>query len=115
MAALVALAMLSAMPVLAAIARRSPGRNAEVAVGGRTVLVVPLTRDRTFSVRTRIGTETLEVSAGRIRVTSSPCPRKICKQQSWVSRAGEQIVCVPGDMVVRVTGGDPSGVDAVSK
>lgn len=114
-AALVAAALLSALPVLGAAAKSDPGSRAVVTVSGRRQAAVPLSVDRTLGIRTKSGIQTLQVSGGRIRVTDAACPRRICRHSGWISRSGEELVCVPGEMVVRIDGGDTGGVDAVSR
>lgn len=113
--AVVLIATLSAVPIVAALSRSAPARSAHVFVAGTRVATLPLDRNATLFVATKVGLETLQVAAGKIRVAKSPCPRKICSHRGWVSHGGEEIVCVPGELVVRVEGGAPPGVDAVSR
>lgn len=114
-ALLIAVALLSAVPVVAALGRRPPGNEAEIVVAGKRVGKVSLAGHRTLSVETSVGRERLQVSDGKIRVASTPCPRKICARQGWIWRTGEEIVCVPGEMIVRIAGGESPRVDAVSR
>ena len=114
-ALLIAAALLSAVPVVAALGMRAPGARAEVFVSGKRVATLSLASARKVSVRTEVGAETLQVARGRIRVASARCPRKVCSHSGWISQAGEELVCVPGERVVRIAGGGEPGVDAVSR
>jgi hypothetical protein len=114
-AALVTAALLSALPVLNAAAHGGSGARAVIAVAGRRQATVSLSINKTLSVRTKSGEELLQVSDGRIRVTDAPCPRQICRHSGWISRTGEELICVPGEMVVRIEGGGKPAVDAVSR
>ena len=50
---------------------------------------------------------------GSVRVTSAPCPNRLCMRAGPVSRAGASILCVPGWVRVTVSGGE-KGPDAVT-
>lgn len=113
-ACLVAVALLSAVPVVSAFARQVQGSRVYVTVGGRRVAAFSLATDRRLTIRTRAGMETLQVSRGKVRVANAPCPRKICRHGGWISRSGEELICVPGEMVIRIAGGGRD-VDAVSR
>ncbi|RJQ55823.1 MAG: NusG domain II-containing protein [Actinobacteria bacterium] len=114
-AALVAVALLSAIPAVLALGHQSQGARAVVFVGGEQVSALDLSEDRSCDIKTAIGVERLEVSKGRVRVVSAVCPRQICKHRGWIERAGEEIVCVPGRLVVRIEGRGEPDVDAVSR
>ncbi len=47
-------------------------------------------------------TLTIEVTEEGVAVTECDCPDKICLQTGTISRAGEMIVCVPADVVIRI-------------
>lgn len=57
---------------------------------------------------------TLVVEDGQVHVEDSTCPDLICQRHAPVSRAGEAIVCLPGQVTVTVKGGEGHGSDAVS-
>lgn len=57
---------------------------------------------------------TIEFDAGRVRVAHTECPGGDCARAGWVSRGGEQILCLPNRLTVTVIGGADRGVDAVS-
>lgn len=57
---------------------------------------------------------TLVISEGKAHVEDSTCPDLICQYHSAISRAGEQIICLPGRVVITVTG-EEDQVDAVTQ
>ncbi|MEW5766009.1 MAG: NusG domain II-containing protein [bacterium] len=86
--------------------------------GGRQV--IPLTgHPQKVTVAGCLGSTTLEIKNGKVRVVDSPCPQHICVKQGWKSRGGEVIVCLPNRIVVKVVGGeskdDPSTLDGVTQ
>ena len=40
---------------------------------------------------------------GRIRVLHSDCPDKICVNYGWLTRPGDQAICMPNKTVVTIT------------
>ena len=55
----------------------------------------------------------LEIRAHRICFQHSDCPDKICIHNGWLGREGEQAVCLPNRVIVRLTGAQAPAVDAV--
>lgn len=66
-----------------------------------------------FTVKGRLGSSTVEVEGGKVRMKDAPCPEKLCVRQGWISRPGESIVCIPGEIIIRIEGQAP--VDAVTR
>ena len=85
-----------------------------VEVEGQAVCWLDLSVDTQRSVFGPLGKTVVEVSKGRVRVTESPCPHRICVRTGWADQAGEMIVCVPNRIVVSVVGEEEGEVDAVS-
>ena len=50
----------------------------------------------------------LRVENGTIAVTYSDCPDKVCVRSGSISHSGESVVCIPGRLVVTVSGDDES-------
>jgi len=66
-----------------------------------------------FVVNGRVGPSTLEVEGKRIRMKEANCPDKICVRQGWIENPGESIVCIPGEILIRIEGTAP--LDAVTR
>lgn len=47
---------------------------------------------------------TVHVENGKVWVTDSDCPDKICEHTGAIERAGESIVCLPNGIVISVNG-----------
>lgn len=98
----------------------TPGTVARVYSGGELVREIDLSRvtePYSFTVESSNGGEnTVSVEPGRIRVSSADCPDKVCVNQGWVDSGAAPIVCLPNQLVIRLT--DPEGteniIDAVS-
>ncbi len=90
--------------------RTAQGSFAVVEIDGTEVARYPLSQDGVFSLNG--GTNTLEISGGRVRMLDADCPNRQCVRQLWISRMNESIVCLPNRVVVMITGGS-SSVDFV--
>lgn len=98
----------------------TPGTVARVYSGGELVREIDLSRVQeaySFTVTSENGGENVvSVEPGRIRVSSADCPDKICVNQGWIDTGAAPIVCLPNELVIRLT--DPDGtenaIDAVS-
>jgi hypothetical protein len=78
----------------------------------RTVSLSPGERS-SFHVHGRAGSSTVEIEGTRIRMLDAPCIGRVCVKQGWIEHPGQTIVCVPGEILVRIEGAAP--VDAVTR
>jgi hypothetical protein len=106
--------------VLAAMQLRAGRAEHKLSAAGNSVIVevygerthaIPFSRiSGSSALRIQVGDgreATLEISeSGRVRVTESTCPDKICVRTGWISRPGQSIVCLPNRVVVRIEGSE---------
>ena len=64
--------------------------------------VDPLDVDAEFTVETSEGWNTVRISEGEVDVVEADCSNQVCVKHDPVSRAGEQIVCLPHGLVIEV-------------
>ena len=57
----------------------------------------------------------LVIQNGKAHVEDSTCPDLICQKHSAVSKAGQQIICLPARIVLTVTDDEEAEFDAVAK
>ena len=81
----------------------------------RTVDLSALTGPLEIPVDTGYGENIILAEPGQISVKSASCPDQLCVRQGVIKSGVYPIVCLPNRVVVRITGGPPAGVDAVSK
>ena len=82
---------------------RSQAQDLVVVYRGDTVLAkYPLSRNKVFTVRGRIGAMTIEIYGKSVNVRSSTCPRQICVRHRPISRAFQTIVCAPNHIIVEI-------------
>ena len=93
---------------------RTGAAEVQVEVSGTAVLTLSPSEDGIREVTGPLGVTRIEVRERRVRVLSSPCPQKLCQRAGWIGSAGEMVVCLPNEVVVRLPGRRP-GVDALSR
>jgi hypothetical protein len=96
------------------IARRSAWAVG-IEVSGNEVLSLSRADDGVRQVEGPLGLTEIEIRNGQVRVLSSSCPLKLCQRAGWIGAAGEMIVCLPNEVVVRLSGRPPRGIDALSR
>lgn len=110
---IIALILLILVLSLWAFWPKEAGNTASVTVDGETVLEVSLLREGKYPLEGYGGFSlTVVVEKEQVRVEESTCPDLICQNHAPISRAGEQIVCLPARIVVSVTG-EEAEADAV--
>lgn len=70
---------------------------------GHKTAEYPLSENRTVELKGfRGGSNRLVIENGGARITSADCPDKICVHHKEIRTAGEQIVCLPHRLIVRI-------------
>jgi len=78
-------------------------RKIDLAEGGKS----------SFVIQGRIGPSTVETDGARIRMLEAPCAGQICVKEGWIGRPGQTIVCIPGEILIRIEG--TAEVDAITR
>ncbi|MDR1495859.1 MAG: NusG domain II-containing protein [Clostridiales Family XIII bacterium] len=91
---------------------KTDGARVDVLVNGDVAESYPLREDRTVELAYN-GHNLLRIEDGTATVTAADCPDKLCVKQRTISKEGETIVCLPHRVVIRISGGEASGMDGV--
>ncbi len=93
-----------------------PGSLVEATVDGEVLGAYPLAEARELALPGEEAiTNRLVIAQGEAWMQWADCPDQICVEHRPISREGEEIVCLPNRIVVRVTGGDGPKTDAVAR
>lgn len=94
---------------------KSESSQAVISVRGEVVRKIDLAPGArsSFEVEGAAGASTVEVEGERVRMLEAPCAGGVCVSQGWIERPGQAIVCVPGQILVRIEGAAP--LDAVTR
>lgn len=79
-------------------------RNAFVYENGKLIEKIDLKSDRIINLSLEHGSMEVEIKQGRIRISNSSCPHKICVNTGWIEKPGRTIVCVPNRVLIEVQG-----------
>jgi len=77
---------------------------AELYINNKLVKTMPLTQEGYYKFKYDNVSFSIEAKEGRVRISESNCPRKVCVHQGWISHSGESIICVPNKVVVKIKG-----------
>ena len=117
----VAVLVIAAVALAVAAAANALGsavdaRTAVIQDANGNTFTMPLSQDDVLTVASSAGTNVIEVQAGKVRVSEADCPNQDCVEQGWISKAGQQIVCLPHKLVVNITDEDAaSAYDVVGQ
>jgi len=59
-------------------------------------------------------TNYLVIKDGQADMVSADCPDKHCVHQKAISKKGETIVCLPNEVIIKVTSGEEAELDGVT-
>lgn len=96
-----------------------PGKGeaarAVISVQGRIIRTIDLSAGARsfFVVNGRLGPATVEVDGARLRLREASCAGRVCIGQGWIDHPGQSIVCMPGEILIRIVGAAP--LDAVTR
>lgn len=77
---------------------------------------LPLDHDDTLTVTTSLGSNTIVVEDGTVRMADADCPQRTCLQVAPLSAPGPQIICLPHQLWIEVVPkGEAGGAMDVSR
>lgn len=79
--------------------------------GDGTTHTMPLDRDGRLEVDTSLGSNTIVVEGGGVRMEDADCPNRTCTQRPALSQPGSQIICLPHQLWIEVV---PEGSDGTT-
>ncbi|RKY79648.1 hypothetical protein DRQ07_06170, partial [candidate division KSB1 bacterium] len=69
---------------------------------------------QTITIAGKKGTMKVEIQEGRVWVSESSCPNKLCIKMGKIHKNGEMIVCVPNRVIISVKNKEEKEVDAIT-
>ena len=90
------------------------GEMVTVEVSGEPVASFPLSEELTYVIDGKNGgTNTLMIKDGYAWVSEASCPDGLCKNMGKIRNSSQSIICMHNEVVIRITGGEVSEIDAV--
>jgi len=88
------------------------GALVKVTVDGKLYGTYDLYTDRTVEIKDELGYNKIVIKDGYADVTDADCPDRICVDHARIHNDHESIICLPHKLVVEISGGSDSGIDA---
>ncbi|SNX54706.1 NusG domain II-containing protein [Thermoanaerobacterium sp. RBIITD] len=80
------------------------GSKVIIEVNGTKYQELSLNIDKTITIHNGKHINIVEIKNGRVRMEEADCHDQICVKTGWIDKEGQQIVCLPNRVVVRVIG-----------
>lgn len=87
------------------------GLYVEVYIDGELEYNLPISENTTVELE---GLGTIHIENGSVTFVDSTCPDHICERMSGISGSGQQIICLPNKLVIKISGESELNVDAVT-
>ena len=115
----VALVVVALAALLVFLLRPAGGSNltAVITLDGVQVAQYQLNQlDQPITLTVDEGTYPLTIRAeqGRICIEHSDCPSQDCVRTGWISKPGQQIICLPNRLIISLSSSEPEPFDAVT-
>lgn len=111
---IVVAALLAVAAALWAVLAHLTGTTAEIVCGGEVVTTVDLAAVKEAYDVTLDNGVVIRVEPGAICFTSSDCANQLCMRAGRLTRAGQSAACLPNKTLIRITGKDRRGPDALT-
>jgi len=93
----------------------SKGVSVTIVYRNHLLYRLPLNKDQSLSVRGDSGGLVLQIKGGKVWVSQSRCPHKICMHMGKISRPGQLIVCVPNRIIISIIGPENPTFDVITQ
>ncbi len=111
-----AVVILCLLAIIAMNMFKKEGSKLVITVDGEVYDTLDLNKDTTFTVKGAKGeTNTFEIKDGHADMIEASCPDKLCVNQKDIHYNSETITCLPNKVVLKVIGGEESGVDIIAE
>lgn len=83
--------------------------------GDGNTYVYSLGQDGDHVIASSLGTNTISIKGGSVRMSDADCPNQSCMQQQPISQPGPQIICLPHRLWVEVTSTDDDNTSSLDE
>jgi hypothetical protein len=96
------------------LAFRTEGSKVLITVDGKEHKTFNLNENTSYELINDGEYNIIEIKDGYVRMLEASCPDKICVKHGKIHYDNETITCLPNRVVVRVIGGEDSGLDTIA-
>ena len=80
------------------------GEYLEIYENNKILATYSLNQEITKEINGAKGKTKIIINNGKVRFSSSPCPKKYCIHQGWINKANQTIVCIPNQISISIVG-----------
>ncbi len=80
-----------------------------IKVNGKFYDNIPLSSfkyEKTFTIKSKHGTNDVLVKDNKIKIIKASCKDKLCIKQGEISNVGENIICLPNELIIEIKGAE---------
>jgi len=92
-----------------------PGENIEIFISSELKGVYSLNENRTIELTENTGKIFIRIEDRMVWILETSCPHKICQRMGKKKKAQDMVICVPNEMVIRITGKTGGKIEAVTQ
>jgi hypothetical protein len=71
---------------------------------GKEIYKLNIKKDTIITVKGKIGEMKVEIKNRKVKVLTSSCPLKLCVKQKEIEKGGEEIICLPNQIMIKIKG-----------
>jgi Uncharacterized protein conserved in bacteria len=89
---------------------------AEITLDGKLYKKVSLSEnkgEKEINIKTEYGYNLIKIKDQSIAIIDADCPDKICERPGYISRPGQNLVCLPHKLMVEVKGYNSNNADEI--
>ncbi len=94
---------------------RGAGKWVVVERDNRLLFRLPLDKNGDYFIPGAVGGLKIRIANGKVWVSQSTCPHKICVKMGKIAHPGQLIVCVPNHLVIRIAGKTNPSFDVITE
>ena len=84
------------------------GTYVQIKVGGKEYQTVPLDINQTIKIKNK---NTIKIKNKEVYIIDSTCPDKLCQKQGIISKNGQQIICLPNQVTIKIIADQNNDID----
>lgn len=85
------------------------GAAVKIKINGQEYQTVPLNTDQTIEIENK---NTIIIKNNEVYIKDATCPDKLCQKQGHISKNGQQIICLPNQVIVEIISYQNNDIDA---
>lgn len=94
---------------------KKTGNSVQVYKNNELIATYPLDVDNEYKIKNGNEYNILKIENGKARIIKASCNNQICVRHKCVCKDGEEIICVPNNIIIRIVSNEKGDVDAVAK